>query len=30
MAQIPSREATWNLLCEHVASDNLRRHALAV
>ncbi len=30
MSEIPSREATWNLLCEHVESDNLRRHALAV
>ncbi len=30
MAQRPTREQAWNLLCEHVPSDNLRRHALAV
>lgn len=27
---VPSREAAWALLCEHTASQALRRHALAV
>ena len=30
MAQRPTREQAWSLLCEHVSSDNLLRHALAV
>ena len=30
MAQQPTREQAWNLLCEQVPSENLRRHALAV
>ena len=30
MAQRPTREEAWALLCEYVPSENLRRHALAV
>ena len=29
-APVPSRAAAWALLCEHTASQALRRHALAV
>lgn len=29
-ALVPSRVAAWSLLCEHTASQPLRRHALAV
>ena len=27
---LPTREEAWRLLCEWVASDSLRKHALAV
>jgi putative nucleotidyltransferase with HDIG domain len=30
MLETPSREASWNLLCEWVESESLRRHVLAV
>ncbi len=30
MANLPSREEAWKLLCEYTQSENLRKHALAV
>lgn len=30
MANLPSREEAWELLCEYTQSENLRKHALAV
>lgn len=30
MANLPSREDAWKLLCEYTQSENLRKHALAV
>jgi putative nucleotidyltransferase with HDIG domain len=30
MANLPSREDAWKLLCEYTPSENLRKHALAV
>jgi len=27
---MPSRDEAWNLLCEYIQSENLRKHALAV
>jgi putative nucleotidyltransferase with HDIG domain len=30
MANLPSREDAWTLLCEYTQSENLRKHALAV
>jgi putative nucleotidyltransferase with HDIG domain len=30
MAELPTREEAWNLLCEYTQNENLRKHALAV
>ncbi|MHB8413298.1 MAG: HDIG domain-containing metalloprotein [Candidatus Acidiferrales bacterium] len=30
MANLPSREEAWKLLCEYTQNENLRKHALAV
>ena len=30
MANLPSREEAWKLLCEYTQGENLRKHALAV
>ena len=30
MAELPTREEAWNLLCEYTRNENLRKHALAV
>ncbi|HLW82020.1 MAG TPA: HDIG domain-containing protein [Candidatus Acidoferrales bacterium] len=30
MANLPSREDAWKLLCEYTQNENLRKHALAV
>ena len=30
MAELPTREEAWTLLCEYTQNENLRKHALAV
>jgi putative nucleotidyltransferase with HDIG domain len=30
LGSMPSREESWNLLCQHTQSESLRKHALAV